>query len=76
MYVQYCEFHESRKCKPARCEHVRLYHWLPRPEHALVCQAPFCGVAFTASRSDAKYHSDRCRQYARRHPVGVTDKAV
>jgi hypothetical protein len=75
-YVQYCETHQSYKCKPARCPDVRLYHWIPRVAHELTCQAPHCGVTFTANRSDAKFHSPACRQYARRHPSRVTDKAA
>jgi hypothetical protein len=37
----------------------------------VVCRGPGCGVTFEAARKTAKYHSDTCRQRARRHPDQV-----
>lgn len=37
----------------------------------VVCQGPGCEVVFDAVRRNAKYHSDTCRQRARRHPDQV-----
>lgn len=43
----------------------------------VICLGPGCGLKFETTRATAKYHSDTCRQRARRHPdqVGKGGKA-
>jgi hypothetical protein len=43
----------------------------------VTCQGPGCQIQFEAARKTAKYHSDTCRQRARRHPdqIGQAAKA-
>jgi len=41
----------------------------------VICQGPGCGIPFQAVRKSARYHSDTCRQRARRHPDQIGQAA-